>query len=104
MSKTPESMRDRAFYEPYRQRMIDSGVPEDDATKAIDQELWEDACLDNGVCPTCEKRTLTRKIEGRQSGLSKMKGVWARYQCSCGYLMNRMDSPVEGSEVDACDA
>ena len=84
------TVRDHAFYDNYRQRLIQCGVSEEESNRIVDDNLEEASCIDNGICPKC-KNLLTRKLDDRQAGPTSVSGKWFNYRCGCGFLCDRVE-------------
>lgn len=81
-------------YDIYRTSLLDLGISETDANKAVEEMRAEDAKIDAGVCPKCGSK-ITRIEDPRQAGPTKIAGKWFNYRCgnprACGWFADRCE-------------
>lgn len=73
------------------QKLIAHGLTPQQAEEFQDHSDRLDDQLNRRVCPTCGG-ALSRKLDGRQTGVRARGTVWFNYRCSCGYMCDRAEA------------
>lgn len=79
-------------FEKYKEALLQGGATEEEADLAIAEAKRKAACADRLECYLCAGK-LTKKVDGRQEGVSELPGIWFNYRCTkCGDFFDRKEA------------
>jgi hypothetical protein len=79
-------------YDDYRQALLTAGISGTEADEVIAGMKHIDTKVELGACPQCNAK-LTRALDPRQDGPTKVAGKWFNYRCTarCGWFGDRCE-------------